>query len=327
MRVLLVGYGTLALGVLRGLLDSPRVRVAGVVRWGAGFERAMPPDADHRAIATVARAADVPLPVCDRVNSAEFTALLRRLEVDWVLVASWGEILREPVIRASGGRIVNCHPSLLPAHRGANPYASAIIAGESWTGVTFHLIDAGIDTGPVVAQARVPIDLADTGGTLRSRCARVAREMVPSVVDRLATPGLVPRAQAEMGEASYHGRLSDADAVIDFRRPAREVHDRIRAVQPWYLPRTWAEGPLGRVRIELGWSRVEPVRIGAAAPGAIVSRDGATLRVACAGGELVRLGDLRLGVGWLALGGRLARPVGRWLIPDAALLGDPRASR
>jgi phosphoribosylglycinamide formyltransferase 1 len=180
--VLVSGSGTL----LQALLDaarSPAARwsVAGVVsdRPGAyGLQRAR---AAGTPTATVAPA-DFP----DRATWDE--AVARAVEVfhpDLVVLAGFLRILGEPFLRRFGGRTVNTHPALLPAFAGAHGVRDALAYGVKITGTTVIIVDAGVDTGPVVAQRAVPVEDGDDEERLHERIKVVERELLVEVVDRM----------------------------------------------------------------------------------------------------------------------------------------------
>jgi formyltetrahydrofolate-dependent phosphoribosylglycinamide formyltransferase len=114
---------------------------------------------------------------------------LRSLRVDLVACAGFMRVLREPVLSAFAGRILNLHPSLLPRHPGLDPVAKALAAGDVETGCTVHLVDEGVDTGEVLAQARVPVLPDDTEAALAARIHEAEHRLYPEVIaSRLRLP-------------------------------------------------------------------------------------------------------------------------------------------
>jgi formyltetrahydrofolate-dependent phosphoribosylglycinamide formyltransferase len=113
--------------------------------------------------------------------------------VDVVVLAGFMRILKEPVISAYSGRIVNVHPSLLPNHKGANAPQLAIEAGELETGCTVHLVTAEIDAGRTLAQARVPVLPGDTAETLHQRIKTEEHKLLPKVLNEWRELGLTVR--------------------------------------------------------------------------------------------------------------------------------------
>jgi len=125
-----------------------------------------------------------------RAFEAELLALLRRLEVEYVLLAGFMRLLGPTVVDAFEGRILNIHPSLLPAFPGLEPQARALAAGATESGCTVHFVDRGMDTGPIVAQRRVPVLPGDTVETLAARILAEEHRCYPEAV-RLVLSGRV----------------------------------------------------------------------------------------------------------------------------------------
>lgn len=168
-------------------------------------------------------------------------AQLRDLEPRVMVVAAYGEILRPQVLAIPPAGVINVHPSLLPKYRGASPIEGALLAGEQETGVTIMLMDEGMDTGPILAQRSVAIELEDSAGSLGERLARLGAELL---LDTLA-PWLDGRIEArpqDAAQATYTKPVSKEDAVIDWALPAMEIWHRVRAYNPRPGARTWWEG-------------------------------------------------------------------------------------
>jgi methionyl-tRNA formyltransferase len=144
-------------------------------------------------------------------------------------------IIKQHVIDACDGRIFNTHPSLLPRHRGCSSVPFAIIEGDDVTGVTFHYIDAGIDTGPVILQVEVPITLDETQAQLFARCMEVGAERWPEAFE-LVQAGYAGTPQ--QGETCYHPREPPLGGVIDPQWSDEQVERFIRAMT--YPPRPYA---------------------------------------------------------------------------------------
>lgn len=239
---------------------------------------------------------------CDGVNSVEFARALREYEVNCVLVGSWGEILSPVLLRQPDVLFVNCHPSLLPAHRGANPYASVVREGESVTGVTFHLIERAVDAGPLLLQREVPVCDTDTGGDLRARCAETARELIPALIGIVKSPqSITPRDQAVIGAASYFPPVRREDGQIEWRCSAGEIHACVRGLRPWVESYTWLDTAIGKLRMTVKLLETEEGVGKVGAPGAILSCDRTGMRIACGQGSVLRVRDPQVKAGWLSL--------------------------
>lgn len=129
----------------------------------------------------------------DPEAETELVRLLREAGVDLVVLAGFMRILKEPLLTAFAQRIINLHPSLLPKYPGREAWAQALAAGERVTGCTVHFVDAGIDTGEIIAQEEVPILPNDTAASLHARIQEAERKLYPAVIGRLAASAAYPR--------------------------------------------------------------------------------------------------------------------------------------
>ncbi len=131
---------------------------------------------------------------------------------DLVVLAGFMRLLGQPVLTAFANRIINVHPSLLPAFPGVDAPAQAIQKGVTLSGCTVHLVDAGVDTGPILAQAAVPVLPGDDAGTLHARIQVMEHALLPAVVSAIANGAIVldrtPRHVAQLGEAEHAARAT-----------------------------------------------------------------------------------------------------------------------
>jgi len=174
------------------------------------------------------------LPVVQPVSlkSAQAMAQLAEFHPDVIVVAAFGQILLQSVLDIPGHRCINIHPSLLPRFRGASPVASAILAGDEFTGVSIMLMDRGLDTGPILARAQIPISAQDTTGSLTAKLSLIAARLLQEVLPRWSRGELTPQPQNE-AEATYSGPISKEEGEVDWRLPAIDIWRRVRALQPW----------------------------------------------------------------------------------------------
>ena len=166
------------------------------------------------------------------LKSTEAEAQLVEFHPDVIVVAAFGQILPQSVLDISGCRCINIHPSLLPRFRGASPVAAAILAGDEFTGVSIMLMDQGLDTGPVLARAQIPISAQDTTGSLTAKLSLIAAQLLLEVLPRWSRGELTPQPQSE-AEATYSSLISKEEGEIDWHLPAVGIWRRVRALQPW----------------------------------------------------------------------------------------------
>jgi methionyl-tRNA formyltransferase len=151
---------------------------------------------------------------------------------DLIVVAAFGLLLPPEVLSLPKLGCLNVHPSLLPRHRGASPIATAILHGDEKTGVTIMLLDAGMDTGPILNQREVPISDEDTTGSLGAKLAQVGAQLLVETLPLWIEGRITPRPQDD-DAASYSKIIKKEDGEMDWRLSTRELWRRARAFDPW----------------------------------------------------------------------------------------------
>ena len=157
---------------------------------------------------------------------------LTALAPDLIVVAAFGLLLPPEVLNLPKFGCLNVHPSLLPRHRGASPVAAAILQGDEKTGVTIMLLDAGMDTGPILNQREVPISDEDTTGSLGVKLSQVGARLLIETLPLWIEGRIKPRPQDD-GAASYSRMIKKEDGEVDWRLSAQELWRRVRAFDPW----------------------------------------------------------------------------------------------
>ena len=192
------------------------------------------------------RAQDLGLPVRHPVSlkRAEEQAEFAALGADVAVVVAYGLILPQAVLDAPKLGCLNIHASLLPRWRGAAPIHRAIMAGDAETGVCIMQMEAGLDTGPVLTRARMPIEHTDTTQSLHDKLATQGAELIVRTLAEL--PTLTPTAQPEKGMLYAH-KIDKAEAHIDWSTPATEVDRQIRGLSTF--PGAWFEHDGNRIKV------------------------------------------------------------------------------
>ena len=180
----------------------------------------------------LARQQGIPVYQPASLKSEEDVVELRSLNSDLIVVVAYGLILPRAVLDIPAHGILNVHPSLLPRHRGPSPVTSAILAGDEVTGVTIMLIEMKVDSGPILSQMEVPIQLDDTGGSLTDRLAHLGSELLVKTLPGWVNGGIEPRPQDD-SQATFSKMIEKGDGEIDWRLPAIDVWRSIRAFDPW----------------------------------------------------------------------------------------------
>lgn len=165
-------------------------------------------------------------------NNEEFRAQLAAAQPEAIVVVGYGRIIPQWMIDLPALGNINLHASLLPKYRGAAPIQWAIAMGEAVTGVTTMRIDAGLDTGDILQQKDLPIAPEDTAETLAPRLAAIGSDLIMETLRGLDAGSLQPHPQ-DHSRATLAPILRREDGLIDFRRTAAEVVNRLRGFQPW----------------------------------------------------------------------------------------------
>jgi methionyl-tRNA formyltransferase len=156
---------------------------------------------------------------------------VRALRPDAIVVAAYGLLLPPPLLDAGRYGALNVHASLLPRWRGAAPIQRALLAGDDETGISIMQMDAGLDTGPVLLQRRIPIASDDDAGTLHDKLAALGAEAIVAALTDLATGRARASAQPKTG-VTYAAKVGKAETRLDWARPARELERAVRAFRP-----------------------------------------------------------------------------------------------
>ncbi len=284
LRIAFMGSPDIAVGVLKALQEAGH-EIACVYSQPprkSGRGKKLKPTPVHAYAETQDMLVRTPKSLKSDDAKAEFAAL----ELDAAVVVAYGLILPQAVLDAPRLGCLNMHASILPRWRGAAPIQRAIMAGDTETGVDAMMMEAGLDTGPVLASRRTEITATDTAGTLHDRLAILAAELAPFALAGLADGSLTPQTQTEDG-VTYAHKITAEDLPIDWNRPAEEVDRKIRGLSPSHGAYClWTpQGETAPIRLKLHVSaRVEGDAD--AAPGTVLDDN---LKIACANGTAIRL--------------------------------------
>ncbi|MFD1720968.1 methionyl-tRNA formyltransferase [Amnibacterium endophyticum] len=242
MRLIFAGTPDAAVPALEAFAASQHEIVRVVTRPPAplGRKRVVMPSPVHAA------ADRLGLPVLPAARlDADATARLTADAADLAVVVAYGGLVREPLLSAPVHGWINLHFSLLPRWRGAAPVQHALIAGDRTTGVDVFRLEAGLDTGPVVAREAVPIVPDETAAALLPRLAGIGARVLAAAVDRIADGSAAFAPQA--GAATAAPKLSLDDGRLDWTLPAQRVHDRYRGCTP--EPGAWTTAGERRLKV------------------------------------------------------------------------------
>ena len=242
-RTVFVGSGGFGRESLWRLAEHPDIELVGVVT-------APPRPAGRGARSTTtpvhdaARHVEVrPILTPPRLREPAALGEVLALRPGLLILADYGQIVPAALLELPHGAL-NLHPSLLPRHRGASPIPATILAGDHETGVTLMRMDEGLDTGPIVAQVRIPLEGDETTPLLEETLEIAAADLLAANVGPWLRGKLVAHAQGEDG-ATLTRPLRREDGRLDPTRPAMELERQVRAFQPW--PGSFVEAPAGRI--------------------------------------------------------------------------------
>jgi len=228
-RIVFMGSPEFAVPTLSAL--AARYPIVGVVTQpdrpaGRGQVLTSPP------VKILAEQLGLPVIQPERLRRPEAMEQLRAWAPDLIVVAAFGQILRPEVLDLPPYGCINVHGSLLPRWRGAAPIQAALLNGDHETGITIMRMDPGIDTGPILSQAALPILPDDTTGTLSVRMAELGAHLLIQTLPKYLSGEIVPQQQDDT-VATYAPMLKKEEGRLDFNRSAAELANQVRAFNPW----------------------------------------------------------------------------------------------
>lgn len=284
-RTVFFGSGAFAVPILEALIAVSGVAVVGVV---TAPDRPTGRRGQPTSVPVARRARELDLPLFQpvRLRAADGVAGVAALLPAFGVLADYGQIVPPSVLNLPAHGILNVHPSALPRHRGATPIPATILAGDREAAVSLIRMDEGLDTGPIVAQERWPLDGTETAETLETEAARHGALLLQGTVGPWLAGRLPATAQGEAG-ATLTRPLAREDGRLDPAHPAAELERQVRAYVPW--PGTFVDTPLGRLIVHR--ADVLP-GVPGDLPGTLVA-DGEGLALATTDGRL-RIRDAQL---------------------------------
>ncbi|OPX88896.1 methionyl-tRNA formyltransferase [Pelotomaculum sp. PtaB.Bin117] len=235
MRVVFMGTPDFAVPSLKALVEAGHDVRAVITQpdrpKGRGKKYAPPP------VKEAAQSLKLPVLQPAQVKEPEFIEQLRSYSPEVIVVVAYGRILPPAILSLPEHGCVNVHASLLPKYRGAAPIHRAVINGEKVTGITTMFIDEGLDTGDMILKEKVPILGEDTVGDLHDRLSVAGARLLVETLDMIGR-GRAPRIP-QTGESSYAPVLTGADELIIWDKPAQDIYNLIRGMNPWPGARTY----------------------------------------------------------------------------------------
>lgn len=296
MKVIILSKGKMLINIIKAAMDSD-CEIAGVLRYERAFftpiQRIFHDFFKNTPELTIIKKYKIPEINAKSANSEEFRNFILKSNADLIIVGTWSEKISKQTFSMPKIGTINIHPSLLPRYRGPNPYMQVIKRGEKKTGVTIHLIDENLDTGPILLQKEIDILPNDTGKELRERTFFATRLLLKEFFIKIQKEVIIPIKQNE-SRASYFGNIAEAEKMLDFRnKTAEELYATIRALHPW-LP---CYITLGNKFLSINpykCSIINTQEKGSA--GEIIAKDenSKSLTIICKCGRALKMDDLKL---------------------------------
>jgi methionyl-tRNA formyltransferase len=259
VRTVFMGTPQFAVTILESLLQSSCQVLAVYTQpdkpAGRGRPVVFPP------VKKLALERQIPVIQPENFKSSEVVKKLASFQPELIIVAAFGAILPPEVLSLPKFACLNVHASLLPRHRGPSPVANTILCGDELTGVTIMLMDAGLDTGPILTQEKVGISFMNTTGSLSSKLADVGAKLLLETLPKWLGSELRPQAQDE-SQATYSKLITSKDAEIDWHLSAVELWRMVRAYNPWPSCYTWCQGKRLKIHSAIPCGEVAEGEIG-----------------------------------------------------------------
>ena len=231
LRIIFMGTAELSCASLEKLSSDRTFEVVAVVT-----QPDKPKGRDLKLTASPVKvlATRLQLPVLQPLKAREeaFIAQLRDLKPDLMVVVAYGQILPSAILEIPPHGCLNVHTSLLPKYRGAAPIQWAMANGDAETGVTIMKMDAGLDTGPILAMRPTPILPTDDSPALHDRLAQLGAELLAKTIPGYVAGKISPQSQPTEG-STYAAKIKKEDGQMDWNRPAVQLWNRMRAFTPW----------------------------------------------------------------------------------------------
>lgn len=241
IKTIFFGTHDFAVEILKGLVEDPAIEVVKVITQPdkpVGRKKVMTPP----PVKVYAEKQEIEVEQPKSLKKYEIAADI----YDLFIVAQYGKLVPKHILDAPKHGTINVHTSLLPKYRGASPVQSAILHGESETGVTIMLMDEGLDTGPMLLQQTTPISPDETAPELNMRLAHIGKDALLQAIALYLNNTIVPEPQ-DNTLATHCTQLSRDDGRIDWNKSAQDIYNQYRAFTPW--PGVWTTWNNKRVKL------------------------------------------------------------------------------
>ena len=317
LRIIFMGTAELSCASLEKLCGDKKFSVVAVVTQPdkpKGRDLKLTPS----PVKVLAEKLNLPVLQPLKARDENFISQLRALQPGLMVVVAYGQILPQAMLDLPPHGCLNVHTSLLPKYRGAAPIQWAIADGEPETGVTIMQMDAGLDTGPVLATRRTPILPTDDSQILHDRLAQLGAELLVETIPAYVAGKIAPQPQPATG-STYAAKIKKEDGQIDWNSPAEKIWNRLRAFTPWpgaftflaaepkpQLLKIWKSSVAREV-----WNKENLFLKSGMKPGTVLSADKSGIIVLC-GKDFLHISELQ-------------REGGKRMTAEQFLIGHPLA--
>jgi len=229
MRVVFIGSVRFSQIMLESVVALDTLDIVGVCTL-----REAPSNSDHADLTPTCVKYAIPVRYTPDINALDSIEWIRSLKPDVIFCFGWSRLIREPLLSVANMGVIGFHPTLLPANRGRHPIIWALTLGLERTGSTFFLMNAGMDSGPIISQREIRIDESDDAGTLYGRIVETAVSQISELVREISEGRSIGSPQDE-SLASYWRKRSTSDGLIDWRMIPKDIHNLVRALRPPYM--------------------------------------------------------------------------------------------
>ena len=289
MRVVFMGTPDFAVGTLEALIAEGHEIRAVVTQPDKpkGRGKTLMPT----PVKEVALKHEIPVLQPVKVREPEFVEQLRTMEPDVIVVAAFGQIISRDLLELPKYGCINVHASLLPAYRGAAPIQWAVINGDRESGVTIMRMNEGLDTGDMIDKVVVPLAEDETGGSLFEKLSHAGARLCVKVLEDLESGRAVCTPQPEESTTAYAAMITKKMGEICWQRPAEEIEQLIRGLNPWPSAYTYLDNKslkLWKATVEKAEEETEN-----AVPGQVIRADKNGLCI-CTGDGILNVLELQL---------------------------------
>ncbi|MGD9900979.1 MAG: methionyl-tRNA formyltransferase [Spirochaetales bacterium] len=241
MRIIFLGTPNFAVSVLENLINSNHEIVAVVTQPDKPTGRGQ--KLQFSVVKEFALNNNLKVLQYKKIKEPYAIEELKNLKADLMITAGYGQILSQEVLNITPLGVYNVHGSLLPKYRGASPVQTAIINGETITGVTIMKTDIGMDTGDIILQQEIVVLKDDTAGTMLEKMGKIGGKLLVEalkIIENGKLQSLLKKQDNEL--ATKTKMIKKEDALIDFNKTPQEVANLVRGLNPEPIAYTYLEG-------------------------------------------------------------------------------------